>query len=109
MNIPLAIPEINGSDIEAVQAVLQDDKGRLALGPHLRAFEDELAAAVGCKYAVLADIEPRTLCIDPELVEAAITPRTKAILAVDVFGRYPPCFGSSSAYNDYAICVTCIA
>jgi perosamine synthetase len=52
MNIPLAIPKINGSDIEAVQAVLQDDKGRLALGPHLQAFEDELAAAVGCKYAV---------------------------------------------------------
>ena len=32
--------------------MLQDDKGRLALGPHLQAFEDELAAAVGCKYAV---------------------------------------------------------
>ncbi len=32
------------------------------------------------------DIEPQTLCLDPALVEAAITPRTKAILAVDVFG-----------------------
>ena len=36
---------------------------------------------------VFVDIEPRTLCIDPERVEAAITPRTKAILAVDVFGH----------------------
>ncbi|OGJ62783.1 polysaccharide biosynthesis protein [Candidatus Peribacteria bacterium RIFCSPHIGHO2_02_FULL_53_20] len=32
------------------------------------------------------DIEPRTFCIDPALVERAITKKTKAILAVDVFG-----------------------
>ena len=37
---------------------------------------------------VFADIDPRTLNIDPALVERRITPRTKAILAVDVFG-YP--------------------
>ena len=36
---------------------------------------------------VFVDIDPVTLCIDPERVEAAITPRTKAILAVDVFGH----------------------
>jgi perosamine synthetase len=36
---------------------------------------------------VFVDIEPRTLCIDPERIDAAITPRTKAILAVDVFGH----------------------
>jgi len=36
---------------------------------------------------VFVDIEPKTLNIDPELIEAAITPRTKAILAVDVFGH----------------------
>jgi perosamine synthetase len=36
---------------------------------------------------VFVDIEPETLCIDPGLVERAITPRTKAILAVDVFGH----------------------
>jgi perosamine synthetase len=36
---------------------------------------------------VFVDIEPETLCIDPGLVERAITSRTKAILAVDVFGH----------------------
>jgi len=36
---------------------------------------------------VFVDIEPDTLSIDPERIEAAITPRTKAILAVDVFGH----------------------
>jgi len=36
---------------------------------------------------VFVDIEPETYCIDPELIEGAITSRTKAILAVDVFGH----------------------
>ncbi len=36
---------------------------------------------------VFVDVDPHTLNIDCNLVEAAITPRTKAILAVDVFGR----------------------
>ncbi|MEW5825430.1 MAG: DegT/DnrJ/EryC1/StrS family aminotransferase [Candidatus Bipolaricaulota bacterium] len=36
---------------------------------------------------VFVDIEPETLCIDPGLIERAITPRTKAILAVDAFGH----------------------
>lgn len=37
---------------------------------------------------VFADIDPRTLNLDPAAVEAAITPRTKAIVAVDIYG-YP--------------------
>jgi perosamine synthetase len=32
------------------------------------------------------DIEPKTYSIDPDRIEAAITPKTKAILGVDVFG-----------------------
>jgi perosamine synthetase len=37
---------------------------------------------------VFADVDPRTLNLDPAAVEAAVTPRTKAIVAVDIFG-YP--------------------
>ena len=36
---------------------------------------------------VFADIDSETYCIDPAAVERAVTSRTKAILAVDVFGR----------------------
>jgi perosamine synthetase len=36
---------------------------------------------------VFVDIEPETGNIDPELIEAAITSRTKAILPVDAFGQ----------------------
>jgi perosamine synthetase len=37
---------------------------------------------------VFADIDPQTYNLDPAAVEAAITPRTKALVAVDIFG-YP--------------------
>lgn len=42
----------------------------------------------GCTIK-FADIEPDTLTIDPKAVEAAITPKTEAILATHVFGN--PC------------------
>jgi dTDP-4-amino-4,6-dideoxygalactose transaminase len=38
---------------------------------------------------VLVDVEPDTLNLDPRLLEAAITPRTKAIITVDYGGQ--PC------------------
>lgn len=49
-----------------------------------------VAAANAVRYEgatpVFADIEPHTLNLDPECVEAAITPRTRAIVAVHTFG-----------------------
>lgn len=42
----------------------------------------------GCK-PVFVDIDPQTLCIDPQKIEQAITKKTKAILPVHVFGN--PC------------------
>jgi len=38
---------------------------------------------------VFVDIDPRTWQIDAGLVEAAITPRTRAVLPVDIFGSTP--------------------
>ncbi|WP_353265132.1 DegT/DnrJ/EryC1/StrS family aminotransferase [Gemmatimonas sp.] len=39
---------------------------------------------------VFVDIDPRTYNIDPALVGAAITPRSKAVIAVDLFGQMAP-------------------
>lgn len=36
---------------------------------------------------VFADIEPETFCLDPKSVEANITPYTKAIMVIDIFGH----------------------
>jgi len=36
---------------------------------------------------VFADIDPQTFCLDPDDVKKKITPRTKAIIVVDLFGH----------------------
>ncbi|WP_412744714.1 DegT/DnrJ/EryC1/StrS family aminotransferase [Krasilnikovia sp. MM14-A1004] len=36
---------------------------------------------------VFVDVDPQSWCIDPEQVAAAVTPRTRAVLAVDLYGH----------------------
>jgi len=50
----------------------------------------EVIGLVGAK-PVFVDIEPVTFNIDVNLIEAAITPRTKAIMPVGLFGQMPDC------------------
>ena len=45
----------------------------------------EIARYLGAE-PVLVDIDPKTLCIDPEAIRAAITPRTKVIIPVHYAG-----------------------
>jgi perosamine synthetase len=89
--------------VAGVKYAVAVNSGTSALHLLIRAFEigpdDEVIttpfsfiASTNCilferATPVFVDIEPETLCIDPALVERAITPRTKAILAVDVFGH----------------------
>lgn len=46
----------------------------------------EVVALLGAK-PVYVDVDPRTYNVDPSLLEAAITPRTKAIIPVSLFGQ----------------------
>ncbi|MBF0437989.1 MAG: DegT/DnrJ/EryC1/StrS family aminotransferase [Magnetococcales bacterium] len=46
----------------------------------------ETIALVGAR-PVFVDVSPDTLNLDPELIEAAITSRTKAIMPVSIFGQ----------------------
>lgn len=49
----------------------------------------EMVTAVGAK-AVLVDIDPQTYCLNPILVEKAITAKTKAVIAVHLHGNVAP-------------------
>ncbi|HSB38510.1 MAG TPA: DegT/DnrJ/EryC1/StrS family aminotransferase [Gaiellaceae bacterium] len=67
----------------------------VGLGPGDEAITSPIsfAASANCfvfegATPVFADVDPRTLNLDPAAVEAAITPRTRAVVAVDMFG-YP--------------------
>ena len=50
-----------------------------------------VASAAAIHYTgatpVLVDIDPRTFTMDPQKIEAAITPRTKAIIPVHLYGQ----------------------
>ena len=46
----------------------------------------ETVALLGAK-PVYVDVDPRTYSLDPALLEAAITPRTKAIIPVSLYGQ----------------------
>src|SRR5215210_1733008 len=39
---------------------------------------------------VFCDVDPETSCVTPETVAAALTPRTKAVMAVHLFGNVAP-------------------
>jgi perosamine synthetase len=52
-----------------------------------------IASAAPVRYVgatpVFADIDAQTWCLSPEAFEAAITPRTKAAIVVDLYGAMP--------------------
>jgi dTDP-4-amino-4,6-dideoxygalactose transaminase len=54
------------------------------------------AALVYGAIPVFADIDPEIFCLDPASIRARITPRTKAIIAVDIFG-HPAAFDAIMA------------
>ena len=49
----------------------------------------EAALVLGAE-PVWCDIDPETFCVTREMIEAALTPRTKAIVPVDLFGNVAP-------------------
>lgn len=54
--------------------------------PHTFIATAEAITAVGAR-PVFVDIDPVSFTMDPALVEAAITPRTRAIIPVDLYGQ----------------------
>ena len=88
MNVPYVIPCGNGTD--ALRIALQ----ALNIGPEndviLPAFTYiapiEAVVSVGASPIVI-DVDPNTFNINPELIEKAITARTKAIIVVHLFGQ----------------------
>ena len=57
--------------------------------PHTFIASVEPIETLGAK-TVLVDIDPDTYNLDPEKLEAAITPRTKVILPVHLYGQLAP-------------------
>lgn len=78
----------NGTDaLQIVQMALGVGPGDEVITPGFTYVATaETVALLGAK-PVYVDIDPRTYNLDPQLLEAAITPRTKAIIPVSLYGQ----------------------
>ncbi len=78
----------NGTDalVIALQALDVGPGDEVITTPYTFYATAEAIARIGAT-PVFVDIDPKTATIDPELIEAAITERTKAIIPVDIFGH----------------------
>ncbi len=78
----------NGTDaLQIAQMVLGIGPGDEVITPGFTYIATaETVALLGAK-PVYVDIDPRTYNLDPALLEAAITPRTKAIIPVSLYGQ----------------------
>ena len=52
---------------------------------------------------VFADVSAETWCLDPEAVRAAITPRTKAVIPVDLYGCMPDMEGLRAVAAEHGL------
>ncbi len=75
-------------------AALEVTMSALGIGPGDEVIVPDftfVATASAVLYAgalpVMVDVSPETYCIDPQLAEVAVTPRTKAIIAVHMGGN----------------------
>ena len=72
--------------LECALTALGCGEGDEVIVPALTWMATALAATCVGAVPVFVDIEPTTLCMDPEKLEAAITPKTRAIIPVHAYG-----------------------
>jgi dTDP-4-amino-4,6-dideoxygalactose transaminase len=88
LGVPFVIPCANGTDaLQAALMALGLEPGDEVITPDFTFISTvEVLLLLGLK-PVLTDVDPDTFNIDPERVREAITPRTKAIIPVHLFGQ----------------------
>lgn len=86
-----AIGTGSGTDalIFAIQALGISAGDEVITTPHTFIASAECISLAGAT-PVFADIDPHTYAIDPDLIEAAITERTRAIVVVHLYGNPAP-------------------
>lgn len=86
--VPHAVGVGTGTDaITLILRALDIGPGDEVITPPLSAAYSALAVMMAGARPVFADIDPERLTMDPRAAEAAITPRTRALLPVHLYGQ----------------------
>jgi dTDP-4-amino-4,6-dideoxygalactose transaminase len=85
------IPCANGTDaLQIVLMALGLKPGDEVITPSFTYIATTEVVALLGLTPVFVEVDPKTFCIDPKALEAAITPRTKAIVPVHLYGQAAP-------------------
>jgi perosamine synthetase len=85
-----AIGHINGTaTLHCALAALGIKAGDEVIVPPLTMSSTSLAVLQNNSIPVFADVDPETFNIDPKSVESKITPKTKAVMTVALYGLSP--------------------
>jgi UDP-2-acetamido-2-deoxy-ribo-hexuluronate aminotransferase len=85
------IPCANGTDaLQIAMMALDLQPGDEVITPSFTYIATTEVVALLRLTPVFVDVDPRTFCMDPAALEAAITPRTKAIVPVHLYGHAAP-------------------
>jgi dTDP-4-amino-4,6-dideoxygalactose transaminase len=86
--VPYAVGVGTGTDaITLILRALDIGPGDEVITPPLSAAYSALAVMMAGARPVFADIDPERLTLDPDATAAAITPRTRALLPVHLYGQ----------------------
>lgn len=82
------IPCANGTDaLQIAMMALGLEPGDEVITPSFTYIATVETAALLRLKPVFVEVDPKTFCIDPVAIEAAITPKTKAIVPVHLYGH----------------------
>lgn len=85
---PYTVPCGNGTDaLELLLDAWKIGAGDEVIVPAMSWISSSEIVATRGARPVFVDIDPATYCLDPELVAAAVTSRTRAIIAVHLYGH----------------------
>jgi UDP-2-acetamido-2-deoxy-ribo-hexuluronate aminotransferase len=88
---PYVIPCANGTDaLQIAMMALDLQPGDEVITPSFTYVATTEVVALLRLKPVFVDVDPKTFCIDPAALEKAITPRTKAIVPVHLYGQAAP-------------------
>ena len=91
MGVKHAIPCANGTDaLQIAMMALDLQPGDEVITPSFTYIATTEVIALLRLKPVFVDVDPKTFCIDPKQIKQAITPKTKAIVPVHLYGHTSP-------------------